>query len=250
MHHTEFTDSSTTSHTRSAVHSTRTFHSAAALVLLLLPLGCGMSSRLTAQETAPPAPPRTTAATRLGARLLVVFRPPARGTRRERALTRGGDGARALIPAERVDSLIPQTMRATPFVAVCAAGEPDSARLTVRVLPDSAGNGAMSAGAMIGLTAGLNRIALSTVNVPIVDGAIAEWSLSTRSGDVFLTERIQRQVVRATPTVNSLARNGIWYDALDLFVVDALRGIPLAAERLHTFLTGVGAESCAVAPPR
>ncbi|MCC7053297.1 MAG: hypothetical protein IT355_08505 [Gemmatimonadaceae bacterium] len=219
----------------------------AAVALLLVATQLAPRS-LTAQDSVPP--PRPSAGARLGARLLVVFRPPARGTRRERVLTRGEDGARALIPAERVDSLVPQTLRAQPFVAVCVSGQPDSARLTVRVLPDSAGNGGMSAGAMVGLVPGLNRLALNTVDVPLADGALAEWSLSTRSGEVFLSERIQRQVVRATPTVNSLARNGIWYDALDLFVADAIRGIPLGHERLATFLTSVGAAPCSRAAAR
>ena len=246
MHHTAVNGSRTSSRTHLVVPLLPARRLAALTTALLV--AAAAAPQVRAQDTVPPAPPRPAAAARLGARLLVVFRPPARGTRRERALTRGADAARALIPAERVDSLVPQTLRATPFVAACITGQPDSARLTVRVLPDSAGNGAMSAGTMVSLVPGLNRLALSAVNVPIVDGAVAEWSLATRSGEVFLTERIQRQVVRATPTVNSLARNGVWYDALDLFVVDALRGIPLAAERLEAFLKSVGTESCPVTP--
>lgn len=247
MHHTAVTGSRTSSsHTRMPVSLVPARCLAPALVIALLI--AAVAPRAAAQDTTQAAPPRPSAGARLGARLLVVFRPPARGTRRERALTRGDNGARALIPSERIDSLVPQTLRPQPFVAVCATGQPDSARLVVRLLPDSAGNGGSSAGTMVPLVVGLNRIAFSSVDIPLPDGAVAEWSLATRSGEVFLAERIQRQVVRATPTINSLARNGIWYDALDLFVLDALRGVPLAAERLSTFLGSVGAESCPVTP--
>jgi hypothetical protein len=194
-------------------------------------------------RTAPPPPSPGTPA-RVAARLLVVFRPPVRGVRRERALTRGDAGARALIPSANIDSLIPQTLRDAPFVAVCAAGEPDSARLVVRI-------GDIRSTAMIPLKAGLNRIALGDTHMYLRDGDVAEWSLRTRSGEVFLQELIQRQVVPSTPTISALARNGIWYDALDLFVLDASRGIPLAPERLDRFLMDVGAEPCAVtAPPK
>ena len=196
---------------------------------------------LSAQDTARTAPPPAAPA-RIAARLLVVFRPPVRGTRRERALTRGDPGARALIPSANIDSLIPQTLRDSPFVAVCAAGEPDSARLVVRI-------GEVRSAAMIGLRPGLNRIALGDTHMILRDGDVAEWSLRTRSGEVFLTETIHRQVVPSTPTITSLARNGIWYDALDLFVLDASRGIPLAKERLDAFLTNVGAEPCGAATP-
>ena len=194
-----------------------------------------------AQDTTRTTPPAAPAVSRIAARLLVVFRPPARGVRRERALTRGGDGARALIPSPAIDSLIPQTLRSEPFVAVCAAGEPDSARLIVRV-------GEVRSAVMIGLRAGLNRIALGDTHMTLADGDVAEWSLSTRTGEVFLVEFIQRLVVPSTPTITALAKNGIWHDALDLFVVDAIHGIPLAAERLETFLTSAGASGCTVTP--
>ncbi len=226
----------------------------AAPVLLAL-----LGTRLQGQDTTRSAPPPP-AASRIAARLLVVFRPPVRGVRRERALTRGGDGARALIPDARVDTLVPQTLRDTPHVAVCAAGEPDSARLTVRITDSTTSTSAdgitygatsgTSRSVMIGLRAGLNRIPLASTGLTLADGALAEWSLSTRSGEVFLQEFIQRHVVRSTPTINALATNGIWYDALDLFVVDALRGIPLASERLDAFLTSVGAMPCAEPPAR
>ena len=196
---------------------------------------------LTAQDTARVAPPAS-APIRIAARLLVVFRPPVRGVRRERALTRGDAGARSLIPSANIDSLIPLTLRDAPFVAVCAAGEPDSARLVVRI-------GEVRGAVMIPLKAGLNRIALSDTHMLLRGGEVAEWSLRTRSGEVFLTEYIQRQIVSSTPTISALARNGIWYDALDLFTLDALRGIPLAKERMDAFLANVGAQPCAAAAP-
>lgn len=196
---------------------------------------------LAAQDTARVAPPPTVPA-RIAARLLVVFRPPVRGVRRERALTRGDAGARSLIPSANIDSLIPLTLRDAPFVAVCAAGEPDSARLVVRV-------GEVRGAVMIGLRAGLNRIALGDTHMLLRGGEVAEWSLRTRSGEVFLTEYIQRQIVSSTPTISALARNGIWYDALDLFTLDALRSIPLAKERMDAFLANVGAQPCAAAAP-
>lgn len=195
---------------------------------------------LSAQDTVRTTPPPPTPG-RIGARLLVVFRPPARGVRRERALTRGGDGARSLVPSPAVDTLVALTMRDSPFVAVCAAGEPDSARLVVRI-------GEVRSATMIPLKAGLNRIALGDAHMPLQNGDVAEWSLRTRSGEVFLQEYIQRQVVPSTPTITSLARNGIWYDALDLFVLDEMRGIPLARERLAAFLTNVGAQPCNASP--
>ena len=211
-------------------------------VALLAPLFIALP--LYAQDTTrtPPPPPATIAPARVAARLLVVFRPPARGVRRERALTRGDLGARALFPSANIDTLIPQTLRDAPFVAVCAVGEPDSARLVVRI-------GDIRSTAMIPLRAGLNRIALGDTHMYLRDGDVAEWSLRTRSGEVFLQEMIMRQVVPSTPTISSLARNGIWYDALDLFVLDASRGIPLAQERLDRFLMDVGAEPCPVASP-
>jgi len=196
---------------------------------------------LSAQDTARAAPPAPVPS-RIATRLLVVFRPPVRGVRRERVLTRGDAGARALIPSANIDSLIPVTLRDAPFVAVCAAGEPDSARLVVRI-------GDVRSAVMIGLKAGLNRIALSDTHMLLRDGEVAEWSLRTRSGEVFLTEYIQRQIVASTPTISALARNGIWYDALDLFTLDALRGIPLARERMDAFLTNVGAAPCATPAP-
>ena len=207
------------------------------LVQLLAAITTMQAVSLHAQDTTRAASAPTPAPSRIAARLLVVFRPPARGTRRERALSRGGDGARALIPSPVIDTLIPQTLRDAPYVAVCAAGEPDSARLTVRIR-DTSGS------VMIGLKAGLNRIPLGGAHMPLNDGDVAQWSLSTRSGEVFLDDVIQRQVVRSTPTVAALAHNGIWYDVLDLFVVDALRGIPLASERLDAFLVSVGASPC------
>jgi hypothetical protein len=197
-----------------------------------------------AQDTARIAPPPVPVPGRVGARLLVVFRPPARGVRRERALTRGDNGARAILPSPAIDSFIPQTLRSAPFVAVCAAGEPDSARLIVRI-------GDIRSAVMVPLRPGLNRIAFEPAHMPLSNGDVAEWSLATRSGEVFLQERIHRQVVESTPTIASLTKNGIWYDALDLFVLDALRGIPLARERLDTFLRDVGAARCgdATTPP-
>lgn len=133
--------------------------------------------------------------------------------------------------------MIPQTLRDAPYVAICAGGEPDSARLTVRIR-DTAGS------VMIGLKPGLNRLPLVGAQVLLNDGDVAQWSLSTRSGEVFLEDVIQRQVVRSTPTVAALAQHGVWSDVLDLFVVDALRGIPLAAERLDAFLISAGASPC------
>ena len=200
-----------------------------ASLIAVWPLSAQDSTRVT------PAPAATN---RIAARLLVVFRPPVRGVRRERALTRGDAGARSLIPSANIDPLVPQTLRDAPFVAVCAVGEPDSARLVVRI-------GEIRSTAMVALKAGLNRIALGDTHMSLRDGDIAEWSLRTRSGEVFLTEAIQRQVVPSTPTITALARNGVWYDALDLFVLDAMRGIPLANERLDAFLTNVGAVPCA-----
>ncbi len=230
-----------------------------ALLLAAPALLALLGTRLQGQDTTRSAPPPPTAS-RIAARLLVVFRPPVRGVRRERALTRGGDGARALIPDARVDTLVPQTLRDTPHVAVCAAGEPDSARLTVRITDSTTSTSAdgitygaasgTSRSVMIGLRAGLNRIALASTGLTLPDGALAEWSLSTRSGEVFLQEFIQRHVVRSTPTINALATNGIWYDALDLFVVEALHGVPLASERLDAFLTSVGAMPCAEPPAK
>ena len=212
-----------------------------AACLLLLP------AAMRAQDTVRTAPPAPSAVSRLGSRLLVVFRPPARGVRRERVLSRGDEGATALIPDMRVDSLVPQTTRATPFVAVCASGAPDSVRLTVRII-DSLGTMLSGAGGMVHLVPGLNRIAIGASGITLADGELAEWTLTTPSGAVLLTERIQRRFVRGAPTVNSLARNGAWFDALDLFVVDALQGIPLAVERLDAFLSSVGAKSCPVRP--
>jgi hypothetical protein len=203
-----------------------------------------VSAALGAQDTTRAAPPPVQAPSRISARLLVVFRPPARGVRRERALTRGNNGARAILPSPAIDSFVPQTLRSSPFVAVCIGGEPDSARLIVRV-------GEVRSAVMIALKPGLNRIALEPAHMPLSDGDVAEWSLATRSGEVFLQEFIHRQVVASTPTIASLTRNGIWYDALDLFVLDALRGIPLARERLDTFLRDVGTTRCAdaITPP-
>ncbi len=213
------------------------------LALLLAAAMMVSAARVRAQDTTrvvvSSAPARTVT------RLLVVFRPPARGTRRERAVSRSGDGARALLPSPAFDSLVPQTLRDAPYVALCAGAEPDSARLTVRIR-DTVSS------IMIALTPGLNRIPLAGAHVPLNDGDVAQWSLSTRAGTVLLEETIQRQVVRSTPTVAALAQHGIWYDVLDLFVVDALRGIPLASERLETFLASVGAAPCATpaAPAR
>ncbi len=211
------------------------------LVQLLAAVATLSAVRLQAQDTTRATIAPTPAPARIAARLLVVFRPPVRGTRRERALMRGGDGTRALIPSPAVDTMIPQTLRDAPYVAVCAGGQPDSARLTVRIRDTAAS-------VMIGLTAGLNRIPLVGAHVPLNDGDVAYWSLSTRSGEVFLDEVIQRQVVRSTPTVAALAQHGIWYDVLDLFVLDALRGIPLATERLDAFLISVGASPCPTPP--
>ena len=212
------------------------------LVAACVALGVSASpAPLSAQDTTG----TPSAASRMATRLRVVFRPPPRGTRRERMLTRGDGGARALVPDARIDSLVAQTMREAPFVAVCATGQPDSARLTVRLV-DSAGVASGSGGAMVPLVAGLNRIPLAASGIMLPDGGVAEWTLATRSGEVFLTERIERRMVRSTPTINALARNGIWYDALDLFVVDALRGLPLAAERFDAFLQPVGTASCPV----
>ena len=218
--------------TANPASSVRVWCGAAAFAMCLaaLPLAAQDSVR-----TVPPPPSRITA------RLLVSFRPPVRGVRRDRALTRGESGARALIPSANIDTLIPQTLRDAPFVAVCAAGEPDSARLVVRI-------GEIRSAAMVALRPGLNRIALGDTHMFLRDGDVAEWSLRTRSGEVFLQELIQRNVVPSTPTITSLARNGIWYDALDLFMLDASRGIPLAQERLDAFLTNVGAEPCSVKP--
>lgn len=208
---------------------------------LLLAIMIGMPSRLDAQDTTS----RTitpSSASRMAARLRVVFRPPERGTTRERSLGRGGDPTRALTPDPRIDSLVPQTLRGAPFVAVCSAGQADTARLTVRIAD-------LSAFTMIALTPGLNRIALATTGLLLRDGDVATWSLATRSGVTYLASQIERRVVRATPTVASLTRNGIWADALDLLVVDALDARPLAVERLHDFLAGVGIDACPVPAP-
>lgn len=211
---------------------------------LLLAVALGVPARLQAQDTTS----RTvapSAASRMAARLRVVFRPPERGTTRERSLGRGGEPTRALTPPLRVDTLIPQTLRSAPFVAVCAAGQPDSARLTVRRSDSTA----TSASMMIALVPGLNRIALAETGLLLRDGDVVVWSLATRSGVTYLESQLERRVVRATPTVASLTRNGIWADALDLFVVDALNARPLAVERLTGFLDGAGVEACPVPAP-
>jgi hypothetical protein len=212
---------------------------ASLILAMVLAVSAAPSVPLGAQDTVRTAAPTTTAARSL-ARLRVVFRPPATGVRRERSLSRGDDGARALVPDIRIDSMIPQTLRDAPYVAVCAAGQPDSAWLKVRV-------GERVNDVMIALRPGLNRISLGVTQVLLADGDVAEWTLATRSGQVFLQEYIQRHVVRSTPTVNALATNGIWYDALDRFVADAIGGIPLAGERLDAFVSGVGAAPCAAA---
>lgn len=208
---------------------------------LLLACASGVPARLPAQDTTAravaPSP-----ASRMAARLRVVFRPPERGTTRERSLGRGGEPTRALAPPLRVDTLVAQTLRAAPFVAVCAVGQADSARLTVR-------RSDTTATIMIALVPGLNRIALAETGLMLRDGDVAIWSLATRSGVTYLESQIERRVVRATPTVASLTRNGIWSDALDLFVVDALNARPLAVERLNGFLEGAGIEACPVPPP-
>lgn len=217
------------------------FVPARVLVQMLAAVTTMSAGRLEAQDTTRAAIAPTPTPARSAARLLVTFKPPVRGIRHERVLLRGGNGTRAMIPSPAVDTLIPQTLRDAPFVAICAGGEPDSARLTVRIRDTTAS-------VMIGLHAGLNRIPLGGAHVPLNDGDVAQWSLSTRAGDVFLDDVIQRQVVRSTPTVAALAQHGIWYDVLDLFVVDALRGIPLATERLEAFLISVGASPCPTPP--
>jgi len=175
--------------------------------------------------------------TAAGVRLQVTFRPPARGVRRDSLVARGAEIMRALVPAMRVDTLVPQTLRALPFVAVCAAAQPDSARLTVVV-------GERLGTVMIPLVRGLNRIALEESRVALYDGDVARWSLTSRTGEVLVQESIHRRVVRSTPTIIALARNGIWADAADLFVADAVNDIPLARERLSAFLVSVGAAPC------
>ncbi len=211
------------------------------LAAALLAFVIGVPTCLLAQDTTT----RTvapSAASRMATRLRVVFRPPERGTTRERSLGRGGDPTRALIPELRIDTLVPQTLRSTPFVAICAAGRPDSARLTLRLADTSAST-------MIAVVPGLNRIALAETGLLLRDGDVAIWSLSTRAGVTYLESQLERRVVRATPTVASLTRNGIWSDALDLLVVDALDARPLSAERLRDFLSGGGVEACPVPAP-
>jgi len=192
-------------------------------------------AQLPAQDTTARSSPA--ASVRSAARLQVTFKPPVRGTARDSTVPVSGS-ARALVPSARIDALVPQTMRAAPFVSICVTNAPDSARLVVRV------RDVLSA-VMISLRPGLNRVALGEARFPLADGDVAEWSLRSLSGELLVRDQIQRHVVAATPTINSLARNGIWYDALDLFVLDAIRELPLAAERLEAFMTGVGAAACA-----
>jgi len=223
------------------VQKVRVVHVRCVVATLVLAACVGLPASAAAQDTTT----RTvipSAASRMATRLRIVFRPPERGTTRERSLARGGEPVRALVPEQRIDSLIPQTLRSAPFVAICNVSAVDSARLTVRVRDTSATT-------MVALTTGLNRIALAETGLLLQGGDVALWSLATRSGTVFLESQIERRMVRATPTVTSLSRTGIWSDALDLFVVDALDAHPLAAERLADFLGGVGANSCAVSPP-
>jgi len=175
--------------------------------------------------------------TAAGVRLQVTFRPPVRGVRRDSLVARGAETMRALVPDMRVDTLVPQTLRALPFVAVCAAAQPDSARLTVVV-------GERLGTVMIPMVRGLNRIALGESRVALYDGDVARWSLTSLAGEVLVQESIHRRVVPSTPTIIALARNGIWADAVDLFVADAVNDIPLARERLNAFLTGVGVAPC------
>jgi hypothetical protein len=223
------------------VNARRTTATRPAIAALLLACAVGMPTGASAQDTTGRTA-TASATSRMAARLRLVFRPPERGTTRERSLGRGADPTRALVPELRIDTLVPQTLRSMPFVAVCVAGQPDSARLTLRLRDTTATT-------TIALTAGLNRIALSTTGLLLRDGDVATWSLATRSGVTYLESQIERRVVRATPTAASLTRNGIWSDALDLMVVDALERRPLAAERLTEFLGGVGLESCPVPPP-
>jgi hypothetical protein len=201
----------------------------------------GPAGALVAQDTArttvtpPPAPNRPVV------HLQVMFIAPVRGTPRDRTRTRSSDAVRAFIPSPVIDTLIPQTLRDAPFIAVCAS-HPDSLRFAVRIRDTTNTIDVV-------LTGGLNRLALGPVHVPLNDGDVAEWSLRAKSGEVLLQDFIQRRVVSSTPTVNALAKNGVWYDVLDLFVLDAIRGIPLATERLDAFLTSVGAGTCAAAAP-
>lgn len=185
----------------------------------------------------------TVPAPSVGARLQVTFRPPARGVRRDSLMARGAETVRALVPDMRVDTLVPQTLRALPFLAVCAAGQADSVRLTV-VIGERFGT------VMIPLVSGLNRIALGESGVALYDGDVARWSLTSRDGELLVRESIHRRVVRSTPTINALARNGIWADAVDLFAADAVNDIPLASERLNAFLGSVGVAPCGRAGTR
>ncbi|MDZ7632743.1 MAG: hypothetical protein U5K74_15755 [Gemmatimonadaceae bacterium] len=193
---------------------------------------------LSAQGTIPPATP-STATSRPGTQLLMEYRPPARGVRRDGALTRSGDGVRAIVPDPGVDSLISQTIRDTPVVAVCAAGRTDSVWLRLKV-------GDVMNDALVHLHPGLNRIALGATKVALNDGDVAEWSLATTSGRLLLQEYIQRRVAPIAPTAKALATNGIWYDALDRFSREAAGGVPLARERLDAFVLSVGARPCDV----
>ena len=205
--------------------------------LLLTPVA---AASLRAQDTTARTPPaRQASAAPAGTRLRVVFRAPTRGVRRDGARSHSSDVARALIPGAGVDTLIPQTIRATPFVAICASGQPDSAWLRVRV-------GTTMNDVMIALRPGLNRIGLGAARVVINDGDVAEWSLASRSGQLLVQELLERRVVRSTPTANSLATNGVWYDALDQFVSASQRGgDPLADARLDAFVRSVGERPCA-----
>jgi len=204
--------------------------------VVLLAVSSGSAAVARAQDSSRTVLP-TPSATAAGVRLQVTFRPPARGVRRDSLVARGGETVRALVPAMHVDTLMPQTLRALPFVAVCATGRPDSARLTVVV-------GERFGTVLIPLAVGLNRIALGESSVTLYDGDVARWSLTSREGEVLVQESIHRRVVQSTPTIIALARNGIWADAVDLFAAAAIDDIPLARERLNAFLVSVGTAPC------
>lgn len=208
------------------------FRATVVLVIVSLSSATVAYAQDSAQTVLPPA-----SVTSAGVRLQVTFRPPARGLRRDTMVARGAGTVRALVPDVRIDTLVPQTLRALPFVAVCATGQPDSVRLTVVV-------GERIGTVMLPLMRGLNRIALGESRVALFDGDVARWSLTSGAGDVLVQELIHRRVVQSTPTINALARNGIWSDALDLFVADAVNDIPLARERTNAFLASVGVAPC------
>jgi hypothetical protein len=206
--------------------------------------------------------PSPTAKPAAAAVALPRYVPPARGAPRMRV----GAGTRTAGTLARVEVLTPEsvghTLSASPSL-YWHLSEPTQARIDFTLTDEAAVEPLVEKTLSGPFSAGVHRIELTALGVQLEPGTEYQWFVSLvpdadeRSADVVagggvaLVDaaplRAELAAARADEQVLVLARNGIWYDAVDTLSrrIESAPSDALAREQLAALLDQVGLEDLA-----